>query len=103
MPEPTKSFNLEVIPEGTEVSVIFTEKDYKRFTDLLLQGLPIKDMKHMATVLAEIKADKYTDPVTYHVHTVLDLLNRIEAAAKTAGKMVKKDYKVIDGKLVAQS
>ena len=76
---------------------------YVRLQQCLLEGLPYKDLKHFQDCLAEVKTGETKDPLAYHVHTLLYLLEKIEASAKKAGHVSIKKFDLEKGELVDPS
>lgn len=85
--------DIEIIENGTEISLKFTDIHYKRLQELLFHGLPFKDLEHLAEVVKQIKANDYSkDPLAYHCHTILSIMNDFEDEAKKQNKLVKKKF-----------
>ena len=73
--------------EDASVTIEVPTVMYKRIRDLLMIGMPYKDLKSVQKILATIKnSDEDPDPITYHSRTLIWLLSKIEDAAEKEGK-----------------
>jgi len=101
MPETNNIIPVDIIEDGTDVTITVTNVLYKRIQDLIFHGLPFKDMKHFLEVCKQVQAnDVKTDPLARHLETCLMISASFEQAAKAQGKISKKAYDTVNKKVV---
>ncbi len=98
--EETNLVPLEVIPPGSVMSIEINTDLYIRLQQLLLEGLPHKDLEDFRSTLRLVKEDKAAEGIPYHAHTLLFLLNLVELAAKKQGVIQKKEFDLQEKKVV---
>lgn len=92
MESTNKIIPLEVIEPGTKVTIEVTDELYTRIQNIIFHYLPFKDLDHFKQVVAQINSGKYEDKLCETLHTLLWLTNQFEDAAKSQGKLVKKNW-----------
>ena len=91
---------LDVLPGGSEVSVNIPVDIYYRLQKMIFEAFPFKDLNHFHEILAKIHAGTAdSDPLSYHLHTILWLADQIEIEAKKKGIIVKKEFDPVSGKV----
>ncbi len=72
---------LKMIPPGSNITIQISSDMYVRLQQCLLEGLPYKDFEDFKVQLALVKTSP-TEGIGYHMHTLVHLINLIEAGAK---------------------
>ncbi len=94
------SLQLEVIPQDAVMTIKISTDLYVRIQQCLLQGLPYTDLEHFKKILKEIGSEKFEDPLSPHVHTLVYLLSLIESSAKDNNLIIKKNFDLDTQKMV---
>ena len=77
----------KVIKQGASINISVPEALYGRIQNLLLAGIPFKDIESLQKSLqCIINKEEDPNPETYHMRTLLHLVSLIEDAAEKQGQ-----------------
>jgi len=83
MSEQPKVQELQIMKENGELKLTIPTIMYHRLNQLLLHGIPYKDMEELGKVIDLIKkGDTSNHPLAYHTETLLIMINYMEIAAR---------------------
>ena len=83
---------LEVLPPSAQMTITVSTDLYIRLQQLLLEGLPYKDISEFQDCLKKVRENTATEGLAYSAHTILYILNLIEDSAKSQGIIQKKSF-----------
>lgn len=92
--------NLEILPKDSKVTIQISTDLYVRLQQLLLEGLPHKDLADLQNTLKLVKDNKAESGIPYHTHSLLHLLSLIETSARDAKLTQQKQFNLAEKKLV---
>jgi len=84
-----KITEVDVYKEGVIIDIKLPVAFVTRFNQLLLEGIPFKDVEHVAEVMGKVAKGDQDDPFAYHVTTLISFLSLVEDAAKEQGHLKK--------------
>jgi len=81
--EKPKIQEMQVLKDHVDVKLTIPSFMYHRLNQLLLHGIPYKDMEELGKVLEMVKTGNTSEhALAYHTETLILMINYIEVAAK---------------------
>ncbi len=97
----SEKIQLNVIPPGSVMTIEIDTDLYIRLQQLLIDGLPYKDLSHFQEILKKVHDNKADDdPLAYSAHTILWLIHLVEESARSSGIIQQKDFDPDSQKIV---
>lgn len=94
--------DVELIPPDVEITFKMNSDLHTRLQQLMVAGLPFKNQEHFQKCIEEVGKNQVTDPLAYHMQTLLYIMEKFEISAREQNLLVKKKFSFPDNKFLEE-